>query len=69
MITTYKQLKKKLNKIEEGLPRPPYHAHFSVDCYGNFDIKDGTVLTPDEALRLGQWMVKFYKGADNEDNY
>lgn len=64
-ILTYRELRLKLEKLEDKLSQPPYYHHFGVDAYGTFDIKDSTSLTPEEALRLGKWLVEFYAGVNS----
>lgn len=59
MIESYYELRRKLAKIDKQLPKPPFHAHFSVDNQGFFSCGD-TLLAPEEAERLARWMYKFY---------
>lgn len=63
----YLEFQKKIQRLVKKLTKPPYHRHFGVLEDGSFDVKDETVLTPDEALRLGRWLVSFYDGADGDE--
>lgn len=65
-IKTWKQLEKYQNNVD--LPQVPYYRNFSIDSFGCFDIHDTTSLAPEEALRLGRFLVEFYEGAGNESN-
>lgn len=61
----YKDYEKKLAKLHRKLPTPPYPGHFTLGSQAEFEIRDATVLIPQEALRLGKWLVEFY-GEDQE---
>lgn len=63
---TYRKYMEKVEKAHGKLPTPPYHYHFGILLDGSFDIRESTVLVPEEALRLGRWLVSFY--SDCEEN-
>ena len=48
----------------ERLPAPPYAAHFYLTVEGNFATNGDVELTPDEALRVGLWLVEFYSQSE-----
>lgn len=65
-IKNYKQLKKELDSIKKRLPRPPYcgpdpdRPRMYIDENGYFSMLDDGYFAPDEALRLGEFLVEFY---------
>lgn len=64
LIKSYKELQEHLNSLKVDVP--PFSAHFEVSISGCFNIHEGDIdLQPDEALRLGKWLVKFYGGEDD----
>ena len=64
----YAKYMRRIEKAHGKLPQPPYYHHFRIGMDGSFDIVDSTTLMPDEALRLGRWLVEFYSDeADGED--
>lgn len=65
-INTYGKYMAKVEKAHGKLPTPPYHHHFGILLDGSLDIRDSTVLCPEEALRLGRWLVSFYSDAEGD---
>lgn len=71
-IETYQELKEKLTTLENSLPAAPFwndgtgEVTMGIDEFGNFYYrsKDPLYLQPNEALRLGKFLVKFYTGAE-----
>jgi len=59
----YVEYRQKINKLHSKLERPPFYRSFRIDDSGGLAM-DETYLTPEEALKLGEWLVSFYKGAD-----
>ena len=47
-----------------NLPSPPYAAHFFITVDGNFATNGDVELTPEEALRVGKWLVEFYSQSE-----
>ena len=65
-MVTFKKFQKKMEKAHSKLPKPPYHHHFSISLTGDLEVREETVLCPEEALRLGRWLVDFYSECDEE---
>lgn len=64
---TYVKFRKKISKMVKELAQPPYHRHFRIDFAGCFEVLEETHLQPEEAYRLGRWLVEFYEGAEDVD--
>ena len=56
---TYQELRDHLESLQTDTP--PYPRVFSVDELGMFQIHESHTLAPEEALRLGKWLIKFYE--------
>lgn len=71
-IHNYRQLEKKLEKIEEALPRCLGFIGFNVDRNGCLEIENDQYLQPEEAIRLGKALLEFYQpellGLPGEDD-
>ncbi len=66
-IKTLKDLMQRRKELGEKLIKPPFwgDGHY-ITSEGYFVMGDDERLyfAPDEALKLGQFLVKFYEGAD-----
>ena len=62
-ITTYIELSNKRAELQKAIIKTPFFAEVVIDDTGSLCIGNDCWLTPEEALRLGTWLVAFYKGA------
>ncbi len=67
-IKNYKDLKKHINKVKQKILKAPFcgpnpeNPHMGIDEFGHFfiDHEGYDYFAPEEALRLGKWLVEFY---------
>ena len=64
----YIEYQKKIELLSLELEKPPFFSLFGILEGGSFNVKEATVLGPEEALRLGRWLTSFYDGADGDGN-
>jgi hypothetical protein len=65
-ITNVRDLQKKVEAVERAIVKPPYPGLFNIDYAGNFYTNSDVCLVPDEALRIGLFLVDFY-GAETAE--
>jgi len=59
-INKYAELKKKLDKLEKTVRQPPFENELFIDRDGNFGSNTELWLAPEEAFRLGEFLVDFF---------
>ena len=67
MIKTLKDLMQRRRELGNELIKSPFWGdghYITSEGYFVMESDDNLYFSPDEALKLGEFLVKFYKGAD-----